>query len=221
MVYLSMYIAVQSQVSKTSTKSHISRAATPSDKQKEPITKKNSSPRLLVSEMLGLRQSSSKQLGKESTEREMKEMTRTLARVHCIMAEVRFETTLMDFCLVNGLTVCVCIQCLVHELKDEGFNLGVKPHPSSIIIPTGTSIEDNELWKCYTDWAAIVTSDAHKSFLKAAELGCALGETWIVCNALTYIWNYNHHWVQENKLTEVVEVLRPLLETIKRTNLKE
>ena len=67
-----------------------------------------------------------------------------------------------------------------------------------------------------SDWTSQLSGDANSSFLRAAELGCFLGEAWLVCNTATYLWNYSCHWIEQNKSSKLVETFRPLLASIKQ-----
>ncbi len=66
----------------------------------------------------------------------------------------------------------------------------------------------------------MISSDAHKSFLRAAELGCSLGEAWLVANVTTYLWNYSHRAVEQGRLRGLVDVFRPLLASVKQVQLQ-
>ena len=68
----------------------------------------------------------------------------------------------------------------------------------------------------HSHWISQLSADANSSFLRAAELGCSLGEAWLVSNAATYLWNYSHHWIKQNKPSKLVETFRPLLASIKQ-----
>ena len=78
-----------------------------------------------------------------------------------------------------------------------------------------------QYWSSYTKWSEVVTQEACKSFLRAAELGCMLGEPWLVCNAACYLLNYHQHWVQQDTLTGTIQAFRPLLALIKKAKLHE
>lgn len=43
------------------------------------------------------------------------------------------------------------------------------------------------------DWIQALSADATGSFLRAAELGVAIEEQWVLTNSAVYLWNYNHH----------------------------
>ena len=63
-------------------------------------------------------------------------------------------------------------------------------------------------------WPGQLSADAYASFLRVAELGCSLSETWLVSNAATYLYNYSHHLLQAGSLRSLVPVFRPLLASV-------
>ena len=63
-------------------------------------------------------------------------------------------------------------------------------------------------------WPGQLSTDAYASFLRVAELGCSLSETWLVSNAVTYLYNYSHHLLQTGSLKQLVPVFRPLLASV-------
>lgn len=71
-----------------------------------------------------------------------------------------------------------------------------------------------------SEWSSQVCADAYKSFLRAAELGCSLGEPWLVSNAAAYLWNYSCHCIAQGRLRELVGIFRPLLASIKQAQIK-
>ena len=141
---------------------------------------------------------------------------------------------LLFLCFSSVLCSVLCTS------RQEGVGLGEQPAP-----PTTTTPEHDH-WKMYwlvctilycimecgnllvdirvnlppshlsSDWTSRLSGDANSSFLRAAELGCSLGEAWLVCNAATYLWNYCRHWIEQNKFSNLVETFRPLLASIKQ-----
>ena len=111
------------------------------------------------------------------------------------------------------------IQCLVYYLQEEGLRLGERPHPSLLAMSPTDLNDDDENWSSFCDWTSKVTEDAICGFLRGAELGCMLGEDWLVASAAAYLWNYNHHWIESGSLTEVVTVFRPLLDSMKQVDM--
>ncbi|XP_071946707.1 cilia- and flagella-associated protein 46-like [Antedon mediterranea] len=112
-------------------------------------------------------------------------------------------------------------EALIHLLQSEGLKLNTKPippedkrkHPKGYVAKKP---EDDEDWIAYCDWISSLSQFATTHFLRAAELGCALGEPWIVCNATTYLWNYNNHLLVEGRHRELIETFSKLLEALKQ-----
>ena len=78
------------------------------------------------------------------------------------------------------------------------------------------SIKHNQ--KTFMEWASVVSDDVSNALLRAAELGCALGEQWLVYNAASCLWNYHHDWLEINK-GNLIKVCRQLLPIIKQVDL--
>lgn len=106
----------------------------------------------------------------------------------------------------------------MYYLQEEGLHLGEQPHPSLLAL-SSTDLNDNENWSSYCDWSSKVTEDAIRGFLRGAELGSMLGEDWLVASVAAYLWNYNHHWIESGRLTEVVTVFRSLLDNMKHADM--
>ncbi len=103
----------------------------------------------------------------------------------------------------------IYVQCLVFYLQQEGLELGEKPPPLNVSSLT-------EDWSSYQTWCSQLSSESIAGFLRAGELGTALGEEVVVENAAVYLWNYHLHWVKSGQLTEVVGAFKPLLASMKQ-----
>jgi hypothetical protein len=68
------------------------------------------------------------------------------------------------------------------------------------------------------EWVSVVSDDIVKSLLHAAELGCALGEPWLVYNAACSLWNYSHDWAEISE-GHLITTCRQLLPVIKQIDL--
>ena len=69
-----------------------------------------------------------------------------------------------------------------------------------------------------TEWVSVVSDDVIKALLRAAELGCALGEPWLVYNAACSLWNYSHDWAEVSE-GHLITTFRQLLPFIKQIDL--
>ena len=54
------------------------------------------------------------------------------------------------------------------------------------------------------------------SFLRATALGLDLAESWIVCSAGAYVWNYYNHKLQKGRENDIVHALQTVLDGLKR-----
>ena len=70
----------------------------------------------------------------------------------------------------------------------------------------------------FKEWVSVVSDDVIKALLRAAELGCALGEPWLVYNAACSLWNYSHDWVEINE-GHLITTCRQLLPIIKQIDI--
>ena len=70
----------------------------------------------------------------------------------------------------------------------------------------------------FKEWVSVVSDDVMKALLRAAELGCALGESWLVYNAACFLWNYSHDWVDINE-GHLITTCRQLLPIIKQIDI--
>ncbi|XP_033122422.1 cilia- and flagella-associated protein 46-like isoform X2 [Anneissia japonica] len=112
-------------------------------------------------------------------------------------------------------------EALIHLLRSEGVKLNTKPippedkrkHPKGYV---SKKPEEDEDWITYSEWIASLSQSATQCFLRAAELGCALGESWIVCNAAAYLWNYNNHLLMDGRHRELIEPFNKLLKAMKQ-----
>ncbi|XP_071827819.1 cilia- and flagella-associated protein 46-like isoform X3 [Apostichopus japonicus] len=111
-------------------------------------------------------------------------------------------------------------EALVHLLRSQNVDLKNEPIP-----PVDTSKkpkgyvakkpEQDEDWIKYRDWITNLSESALKGFLRAAELGVQLKESWIVCSATAYIWNYCSHILEANRHREMIPYFTTLLNHLK------
>lgn len=115
----------------------------------------------------------------------------------------------MSVCLFK---FCAYVQCLMNRLQQ-----GIQCTPShSTYESVDPSTQHNQT--SFKEWVSIVSEDITKALLRAAELGCALGEPWLVYNAACSLWNYSCDWA---KITEgqFITSYRQLLPIIKQADL--
>lgn len=107
------------------------------------------------------------------------------------------------------LFIILCLQCLTNRLLQESHH-----------IPSHSAYEgvDPSSQDSFKEWVSVVSDDVTKALLRAAELGCALGEPWLVYNAACSLWNYSHDWVEINE-GHLITTCRQLLPIIKQVNI--
>lgn len=102
------------------------------------------------------------------------------------------------------------LQCLVHDLQQERVH---KAHSSLDTASRGPSNSNHH--RAYTEWTAVITDDVLKALIRAAELGSAVGETWLVYNSTASLWNYSHCLeINEKSLISACRQLLPLLKQV-------
>ena len=89
-------------------------------------------------------------------------------------------------------------------------------HPPS--CSTHESVDSSTQYN-QTEWVSVVSDDIIKGLLRAAELGCALGEPWLVYNAACSLWNYSHDWAEISE-GHLITTFRQLLPFIKQIDLR-
>ena len=78
------------------------------------------------------------------------------------------------------------------------------------------SIQHNQT--SFKEWVSVVSDDIIKALVRAAELGCSLGEPWLVYNAAASLWNYSHDWIEINEGC-LITTCRQILPIIKQVDL--
>eukprot|EP00057_Strongylocentrotus_purpuratus_P019582 XP_011674056.1 PREDICTED: cilia- and flagella-associated protein 46-like [Strongylocentrotus purpuratus] len=112
-------------------------------------------------------------------------------------------------------------EALIHLLRSEDVEMYNKPippvdkrkHPKGYIPKKP---EEDPDWIDYCDFIKYLTASSTKGFLRAAELGVTLNESWIVCSAASYFWNYTNHVMTENRHRELVTPFTSLLQALKQ-----
>ncbi|KAL0964286.1 hypothetical protein UPYG_G00321810 [Umbra pygmaea] len=115
---------------------------------------------------------------------------------------------LAEVCFINA-------EATVHKLRTEGLQLNtpaVAPEDNGIPIP-----EDNIQWAVYRDWIQDLSAYATSNFLRAAEIGAELHESWLVVNAAVYLWNYNSHLLAAGEHPRLLPTFQRVLELLKQT----
>ncbi|XP_074531827.1 cilia- and flagella-associated protein 46 isoform X2 [Halichoeres trimaculatus] len=126
--------------------------------------------------------------GGRSDQTDVKDLLRLLAEIHFINA----ETT-------------------VHKLQTEGVQLNSPPVP----CVSGEVSEEDSHWVVYRDWIQALSAYATSSFLRAAELGAEIEETWVITNAAVYLWNHSRHLLAAGEYRRLLPAFQTLVEMLR------
>ncbi|XP_031244561.1 cilia- and flagella-associated protein 46 isoform X3 [Mastomys coucha] len=116
----------------------------------------------------------------------------------------------------------ISAEATVHFLRLEGVQLNnqaippedLSQHPAGYVPEPP---ESNSEWITYRTWIESLSQYAMNNWMRAAEIGQELGESWIVQNALVYVLNHNRHLILAGRQKELVDSLFHLLNIIKIT----
>lgn len=67
-----------------------------------------------------------------------------------------------------------------------------------------------------SDWIKGLSDQAKDHFLRGLAIGVELDESWIVCSAAAYIWNYTNHILTQGRHREIVPQLTTVLQGLKK-----
>ncbi|XP_019625575.1 PREDICTED: cilia- and flagella-associated protein 46-like [Branchiostoma belcheri] len=136
---------------------------------------------------------------------------------------VESTTMLYDRDLVRMLAEVHFInsEAMVHLLRSEGVQLNNQPippvdkskHPKGYVPKKP---EEDPDWLYYCDWIRSLSGAVTSGFLRAAELGVELQESWVVCSSAAYLWNYNNHLLTDSRHRELVEPFTAVVEALKK-----
>uniref|UniRef100_A0A8C0L678 Cilia and flagella associated protein 46 n=1 Tax=Canis lupus dingo TaxID=286419 RepID=A0A8C0L678_CANLU len=116
----------------------------------------------------------------------------------------------------------ISAEATVHLLRSEGVELNDRPQPPEDLSQhsagyTLESPEDNTQWITYQTWIEGLSQSAMSCWLRSAEIGREIQESWIVQNAVVYVLNHNHHLIVAGRQKELVNTLDHLLSIVKAT----
>ncbi|EDL17863.1 mCG128871, isoform CRA_b [Mus musculus] len=114
----------------------------------------------------------------------------------------------------------ISAEATVHLLRSEGVQLNnqaippedLSQHPAGYVPEPP---ESNSEWITYRTWIENLSQYAMNNWMRAAEIGQELGESWIVQNAVVYVLNHNRHLILAGRQKELVESLFHFLSIIK------
>ncbi|XP_052029594.1 cilia- and flagella-associated protein 46 [Apodemus sylvaticus] len=116
----------------------------------------------------------------------------------------------------------ISAEATVHFLRLEGVQLNnqaippedLSQHPAGYVPEPP---ESNTEWITYRTWIESLSQYAMNNWLRAAEIGQELGESWIVQNAVVYVLNHNRHLILAGRQKELVDALFHFLNIMKIT----
>ncbi|GAB1292843.1 Cilia and flagella-associated protein 46 [Apodemus speciosus] len=116
----------------------------------------------------------------------------------------------------------ISAEATVHLLRLEGVQLNnqaippedLSQHPAGYVPEPP---ETNSEWITYRTWIESLSQYAMNNWLRAAEIGQELGESWIVQNAVVYVLNHNRHLILAGRQKELVDALYHFLNIMKIT----
>lgn len=71
-------------------------------------------------------------------------------------------------------------------------------------------------WTGYCEWLQNLSKQAVEHFLRGIHIGVQLGESWLVSQGVTYVWNYLHHRAEKRQFNQVVSVLSECLDALRK-----
>lgn len=77
-------------------------------------------------------------------------------------------------------------------------------------------LESDNDWKHYCQWLQQLSTRACNHFATSAGLGQLLNESWLICRAGEYLWNYTRHLFYSNRLRLILEPLSTIVNALKK-----
>ncbi|XP_035317165.1 cilia- and flagella-associated protein 46 isoform X1 [Cricetulus griseus] len=116
-------------------------------------------------------------------------------------------------------------EATVHLLHLEGVELNSQAIPPEDLSqhPAGYVPEPPDInpeWITYRTWIESLSQYAMGNWLRAAEIGQDLGESWVVQNAVVCVLNHNRHLILSGRQKELVDYLFHFLTILKATGYK-
>ncbi|CAB1430487.1 unnamed protein product [Pleuronectes platessa] len=108
----------------------------------------------------------------------------------------------------------ISAEATVQKLLTEGMQLNspaVPPQERGVYVS-----EEDPDWVIYRDWIQALSTYATFNFLRAAELGSAIGESWVVANAAIYLWNYNSQLLASGEYQHLLPSFQNLVEMLQK-----
>ncbi|UJR28166.1 hypothetical protein I4U23_009420 [Adineta vaga] len=127
-----------------------------------------------------------------------RDLVRLLAEIHFIAGEAEIE--------------------FIRERRIELFDTPVRPPMPTVPVAQRVQAQqesDND-WKHYCLWLQHLSIRACTHFAAGASLGQLLDESWLICRAGEYLWNYTRHLFYSNRLRFVLEPLTTIVNGLRK-----
>ncbi|CAF0762870.1 unnamed protein product [Rotaria sordida] len=127
-----------------------------------------------------------------------RDLIRLLAEIHFIAGEAEIE--------------------FVRERRIELFDTPIRPPMPTVPSAQRAQVQqesDND-WKYYCQWLQQLSIRACTHFSTSAILGQLLDESWLVCRAGEYLWNYTRHLFYSNRLRLILDPLSIIVNGLKK-----
>ncbi|KAL6101538.1 cfap46 [Pungitius sinensis] len=121
--------------------------------------------------------------------------TRDLLR---LLAEVRF----------------ISAEATVQKLLTEGVQLNGPVVPA---MQSECVSEEDPHWGVYRNWIQALSAFATSNFLRAAELGVEMDESWLVANTAIYLWNYSSHLLAAGEYQCLLPTFQSLVAMLRKS----
>ncbi|CAF3399137.1 unnamed protein product [Rotaria socialis] len=127
-----------------------------------------------------------------------RDLVRLIAEIHFIAGEADIE--------------------FIRERRIELFDSPVRPPMPTVPVAQRVQVQqesDND-WKYYCQWLQQLSSRACAHFATGSVLGQLLNESWLICRAGEYIWNYTRHLFYSSRLRLILEPLSTIVNGLRK-----
>ncbi|CAF1356153.1 unnamed protein product [Adineta steineri] len=127
-----------------------------------------------------------------------RDLIRILAEIHFIAGEAEIE--------------------FIRERRIELFDTPVRPPMPTIPAAQRAQAqqESDHDWKYYCQWLQLLSVRACAHFSSGASLGQLLNESWLICRAGEYLWNYTRHLFYSNRFRFVLDPLSTIVNGLRK-----
>ncbi|XP_077960776.1 cilia- and flagella-associated protein 46 isoform X4 [Gasterosteus aculeatus] len=127
----------------------------------------------------------------------------------------RSQTCVRDLLRLLAEVRFISAEATVQKLLTEGVQLN-GPVVPAVQRELRVSEEDPH-WVVYRDWIHALSAFATSNFLRAAELGAEMDESWLVANAAIYLWNYSSHLLAAGEYRRLLPTFQSLVAMLQKS----